>query len=149
MALPAAAAAGGHWIGRALASGVICLCVGGLGSAVVVGGGQVGLAAAPGDEVLCSSHKTNEILRYNATTGAGPGLPAPRRGGRGAWAHMLESARVCAHSTRPCVCVCVPSRAWNLEHTVRISAGAEPHPAERAHGPPTASRSALLHFAKY
>ena len=29
----------------------------------------IGLAAAPDDQLLCSSHKSNEILRYNATTG--------------------------------------------------------------------------------
>mmetsp|Transcript_72188 Transcript_72188/g.150818 ORF Transcript_72188/g.150818 Transcript_72188/m.150818 type:complete len:246 (-) Transcript_72188:17-754(-) len=44
----------------------------------------VGLAAAPGDHVLVSSHKTNEVLRYNASSGefvdifaAGHGLWAP------------------------------------------------------------------------
>ncbi|EKX53808.1 hypothetical protein GUITHDRAFT_132857 [Guillardia theta CCMP2712] len=35
----------------------------------------VGLAAAPDDTVLCSSHKSNEILRYNASTGHGLWAP--------------------------------------------------------------------------
>mmetsp|Transcript_83935 Transcript_83935/g.224562 ORF Transcript_83935/g.224562 Transcript_83935/m.224562 type:complete len:111 (+) Transcript_83935:671-1003(+) len=43
----------------------------------------VGLAMAPGDELLCSSHKTNEILRYNASSGAFLGTFAA---GHGLWA---------------------------------------------------------------
>ena len=44
----------------------------------------VGLAAAPGDQLLVSSHKSNEVLRFNASSGqfvdvfaAGHGLWAP------------------------------------------------------------------------